>query len=104
MAKFDLNPNLKLSDVAQYIGDVTQAKAAYAELRRLQAADLVSGYLPAGWVAAHHRQFNVWVSRHVTPPADGSSGERVTLEVWCARWIAGSAGAREIMAAEGGAA
>jgi hypothetical protein len=84
MAKFDLDPTIKLADVTPFIGDVTQAKSALAVLRRMGS----NVYMGAGWVAAHERRFSVWVSKHQAPPPDGSSGERITLEEWCQRYSA----------------
>lgn len=80
-----LDPStLALADVAQYIADPERATLAFSELQRLQRLELIDVYLPAGWVTAHHRRFNVWLSQRLQPP----HGERITLEEWCARWLA----------------
>jgi hypothetical protein len=74
--------NFTLDDIAQYISNPERAEYALEALQDLVRRDLVDVYLPAGWVAAGHRRFNVWMDRRIAPP----SGERITLEEWCARW------------------
>lgn len=72
------------ADVAQYIPDKVAAAAAFLALVQLQQRGLIDIYLPAGWVTAQHRRFNVWISHQLRPP----HGERVTLEQWCADYSA----------------
>jgi hypothetical protein len=87
MPRMDLDPDVKRADVARYfaLGDGTRASAAYDELRRLIQASLVHVYLPAGWIAAGHRRFNVWLESPLV-----AGGQRITLEEWCERWQAGT--------------
>jgi hypothetical protein len=79
----DARPAVTLEDIAQYIHDPERAAQALGSLQRLQAVELVDVYLPAGWAASGERRFNVWNSHQIVP-----GGERVTLEAWCARWLA----------------
>jgi hypothetical protein len=50
--------------------------------------------LSAGWATAEHRRFNVWLDRRMAPP----SGKRITLEEWCALWLAREDGWRQWIA------
>jgi hypothetical protein len=77
------DPELTLDDMAALIPDRALAAAALAELQRLERLDMLSCYLPAGWVAAGHRDFNVWLGHQLIP-----GGERITLAEWCERWLA----------------
>jgi hypothetical protein len=89
-----LRPELTLDDVAQYIPDPERAPQALWDLQYLVSLGLADVYLPAGWVAAGHRRFNVWLDRRMAPP----SGQRITLEDWCARWFAREDGWRQWVA------
>jgi hypothetical protein len=78
------DPELTLDDVTRHIPDRALAAAALAELQRLQHLELIDVYLPAGWVAAGHRDFNVWLGHVLVPP----QGRRMTPQEWCERWLA----------------
>lgn len=73
------DPDLHLEDVQRHLPDMAHASAAFDELQRLEALELLDVYLPAGWVAAGHRDFNVWLN---------TTRERITLGEWCAQWLA----------------
>lgn len=77
------NPDLTLDDVVKHIPDRALAGAAFAELKRLERLELIDIYLPAGWVAAGHRDFNVWLGHAMVPP----QGRRMTLAEWCELWL-----------------
>jgi hypothetical protein len=92
-------PDLTLDDVARHILDRAQPAAAFAELQRLDRLELIDVYLPAGWVAAGHRDFNVWLGSVMVPPL----GRRMTLAEWCEQWLQDRASAPD-GGPEGGAA
>ncbi len=81
--RLNLNPDVLPADVAQYIADPSRARQAYEDLRQLMRESLVEVYLPAGWIAAGHRRFNVWLSHRLV-----RGGLRITLEEWCQWWQA----------------
>lgn len=83
--RMNLNPDVLPQDVAQYFADPAQGRAAYEDLRSLLADELVNVYLPAGWIAAGHRRFNVWLSSRLV-----RGGQRITLDEWCQRWQDGT--------------
>lgn len=93
----DPSPELTLADVAQHIPDPERAAQALWDLRYLESLGLADVYLPAGWAIAEHRRFNVWLDRRLTAPR-APSGERLTLEEWCARWLAREDGWRQWIA------
>lgn len=72
-------PEVTPADVAQYIPDPALAAEAFVTLMQLQERGAIDLYLPAGWSVVPHRRFNVW---------DNARRERLTLEAWCARWLA----------------
>jgi hypothetical protein len=84
--RLNFDPAVTLEDVARYIADPVRAAQAYWDLQHLVKLDLANVYLPAGWVAAGHRRFNVWLDRRMAPP----HGERVTLEEWCQHYRDGT--------------
>lgn len=90
--RMDMDPFVKPADIARYISDSSAARSAYEDLRQLLRQDLVNVYLPAGWIAAGRRDFNVWLNDSML--GFGRS-RRVTLEEWCAAWFSAHEAPRE---------